>query len=103
MRAVLSTNARSFAGLTVLPLPVAVEMMAQSALLLQGGDPEVGRKGFLAAVDGVRLRGVVRAGDELAIDVVIAGKFGPLVRFSAKARRGRKVVATAEITVKTGQ
>ncbi len=102
VRAVVSADARSTQRLSTLPIPVAVEMMAQSALLLQGGDPAVGRKGFLVGLNRVRLRGVVRPGDELEIKVKIAGRFGPMVRFSARMLRGSKVVGTADITVKTG-
>jgi len=102
VRAVISSNSRSLAGLPWLPLPVAVEMMAQAALLLQGGDPEVGRKGFLVGVDRVRIRGAIRPGDELLIRVKIAARFGTLVRFSAEIFRGNHRVGNAEISVKTG-
>jgi len=103
VRVVVSTDARALRGLEALPLPVAVEMMAQAALLLQGGDPEVGRSGFLAALGRVRLRGVVRPGDELVARVRITARLGPLVRFSARLERGRRLVASAEISVKTGE
>lgn len=102
VRAVVSSNDFAQRAMPLLPLPVAVEMMAQAALLLQGGDPEVGRKGFLAAVGGVRLSGAIRPGDELAIRIRIAGRFGPMVRFSARMTRGTRLVGRAEITVKTG-
>lgn len=102
VRAVVTSNARAQQGLPLLSLPVAVEMMAQSALLLQGGDPEVGRRGFLAGVDRARIRGAIRPGDELVVRIRIAARFGPLVRFSARMMRGPKVVAQAEISVKTG-
>lgn len=102
VRAVVSANAFAQQALPLLPLPVAVEMMAQAALLLQGGDPEIGRKGFLAAVDRVRLTGAIRPGDELEIRIRIAGRFGPMVRFSAHMTQGSRAVGRAEITVKTG-
>lgn len=102
VRAVVSSDARAIRHLTFVPLPLAIEMMAQAALLLQGGDPATGRKGFLAGIGGARLLAAIRPGDELDIRVRMTARLGPVARFSASIWSGPRLVARSELSVKSG-
>jgi len=60
------------------------ELIAQSALLLEGGDADLGRRGFLAGIsDLVAVRQAV-PGDVLDVDVTVAGRFGDSVKFDGR-------------------
>lgn len=78
------------------------EVFAQAALLLQGGDPELGRRGFLAGIEGFEIGRVPRAGETLTVDVRLARRFGPIVRFEGEVRAGAERLAGGAILVRQG-
>ncbi len=60
------------------------ELIAQAALLLEGGDADLGRRGFLAGISDLVVTRAAVPGDVLDVDVVIAGRFGDSVKFDGK-------------------
>jgi hypothetical protein len=88
---------------TGFPTAVLAELVAQSALLLQGGDAALGRKGFLAGVSDFSVQRLPVAGDVLTIDVAIAGRLGDTVKFEGIVRDAEGgAVARGSVTVKQG-
>lgn len=85
------------AGTTLL-----AEAIAQAALLLQGGDPEVGRRGFLAGIDGFQVDRLPQPGDRLQIDVRLTARFGSIVKFEGEIRSGSETLARGGILVRQG-
>jgi hypothetical protein len=79
-----------------------VEAMAQSALLLEGGDPEIGRRGFLAGIDGFEATRAPRAGETLTVEVRLAAKFGAIVRFEGEVTADGERIARGGILVRKG-
>jgi 3-hydroxymyristoyl/3-hydroxydecanoyl-(acyl carrier protein) dehydratase len=79
------------------------EMLAQAVLLIEGGDADLGRTGFLAGISDFKIERLPDAGDILTIDVRLAGRLGSTVKFEGEIRddAGRKVAAGA-LTVKKG-
>ena len=61
VRACMTANAQSVRG-TGFPVAVLAELVAQSALLLQGGDAALGRKGFLAGLSDFSIERLPAAG-----------------------------------------
>jgi 3-hydroxymyristoyl/3-hydroxydecanoyl-(acyl carrier protein) dehydratase len=78
------------------------EALAQAALLLQGGDPEVGRRGFLAGIEGFEVERLPQAGDRLQIDVRLTRRFGSIVKFEGEVRSGSETLARGRILVRQG-
>ncbi len=78
------------------------EALAQAALLLQGGDPEVGRRGFLAGIDGFQVERLPQPGDKLEIDVRLTARFGFIVKFEGEVRCGSETLARGGILVRQG-
>lgn len=83
------------------PLLLA-EAIAQSALLLEGGDPEIGRSGFLAGLDNFTASRPPRAGERLSVAVRLAARFGPFVKFSGVVTSEGEEIARGEILVRRG-
>ncbi len=82
---------------------VLPEVIAQSALLLQGGDPDLGRTGFLAGVSGFTVERAPHAGETLNVDVKVAGQFGPIVKFEGSiSGDGGSPIASGAVTVRQG-
>ncbi|HWC64804.1 MAG TPA: hypothetical protein VG777_01895 [Thermoanaerobaculia bacterium] len=78
------------------------EAIAQSALLLEGGDPEIGRTGFLAGIDGFSLDRLPSPGERLSVDVSLVARYGPVVKFFGAIRGERGPVGSGEIVVRRG-
>ncbi len=79
------------------------ELMAQAALLLEGDDPESGARGFLAGFSGLTVERAPQAGDLLTVDVRVAGRLGPIVRFDGEVRDAAgQLVARGAFTVRKG-
>jgi hypothetical protein len=78
-------------------------MLAQAALLVQGGDAGIGRTGFLAGISDFVIEALPTAGDRLVIDVGMAGQFAGTVKFTGTIQRddGSRI-ASGSITVKQG-
>src|SRR5215813_2779719 len=79
------------------------EAIAQAALLLEGGDPEIGRRGFLAGIEGFRAVRLPEAGETLDISVRLAGRFGTIVKFEGEVRSDGEILASGAVLVKEGQ
>jgi 3-hydroxymyristoyl/3-hydroxydecanoyl-(acyl carrier protein) dehydratase len=78
------------------------EAVAQAALLLQGGDPEIGRRGFLAGIEDFQVERLPQAGENLEIDVRLIARFGSIVKFEGKVRSGSETLARGGILVRQG-
>lgn len=103
VRALVTANGRRTEAGEDLPPLTLVEVVAQAALLLEGGDPGIGRSGFLAGVSDFTFERTPHSGDLLEVDVRVAGVFGPVVRFEGTVTdaEGRRVCSGA-VTVKKG-
>jgi hypothetical protein len=100
VRACVTANAESVRA-TGFPAAVLAELVAQSALLLQGGDAALGRKGFLAGISDFSVERLPVAGDVLTVDVAIAGRLGDTVKFEGVVRDAEGgAVARGSVTVK---
>jgi len=87
------------------PLLLA-EAVAQSALLLEGGDAESARSGFLAGLEGFAFTRSPRAGETLEIRVRLAARFGAVARFDGEVRSldeaDEVAIATGAVLVRKG-
>lgn len=102
VRALVTVNGRGTLDGELPPLTL-VEVVAQAALLLEGGDPGIGRSGFLAGVSDFTFDRTPESGDVLAVDVRVAGVLGPIVRFEGVVTDGEgRRVASGAVTVKKG-
>lgn len=102
VRALVTMNGRRTLDGELPPLTL-VEVVAQAALLLEGGDPGIGRSGFLAGVSDFTFDRTPESGDVLAVDVRVAGVLGPIVRFEGVVTDGEgRRVASGAVTVKKG-
>jgi hypothetical protein len=103
VRARISANGRgSMGGGWRSPLLLA-ELIAQAALLLERGDPEAGRNGYLAGLDALEMTRAPEAGETLEVEVRLTGSFGPVFRFDGRVRSGDEVLATGGVLVKKGR
>jgi 3-hydroxymyristoyl/3-hydroxydecanoyl-(acyl carrier protein) dehydratase len=103
VRALVTVNGRRTEAGEALPPLTLVEVVAQAALLLEGGDPGMGRSGFLAGVSDFTFETAPRSGDLLEVDVRIAGVLGPIVRFEGTVTDGEgRRVCSGAVTVKKG-
>jgi 3-hydroxymyristoyl/3-hydroxydecanoyl-(acyl carrier protein) dehydratase len=102
VRAVVTANARGVAGGTF-GVPLVGELMAQAALLLEGGDPETAKGGFLAGFPELRVERAPEAGDVLTVEVRLTGKLGNVVKFEGTVRDGAEAeIARGSFQVKKG-
>jgi hypothetical protein len=103
VRALVTVNGRRTERGEALPPLTLVEVVAQAALLLEGGDPGIGRSGFLAGVSDFTFEREPASGDLLDVDVRIAGVLGPIVRFEGTVTDGEgRRVCSGSVTVKKG-
>jgi 3-hydroxymyristoyl/3-hydroxydecanoyl-(acyl carrier protein) dehydratase len=86
-------------GLGAMPPVLAVEMLAQAALVLLGGagDAGGGGGGLLAGVEEVAFHAPLRAGDRLEAHATVTGRFGRLVKARAWIARGGDTVVEGEL------
>lgn len=99
----LTANARGAMGKEWQSPLLLVEAIAQAALLLEGGDPAIGRRGFLAGIDGFRVDRAPRAGETLDVDVRLSARFGAIVRFEGEVSCEGEVLARGGILVRRGE
>jgi hypothetical protein len=78
------------------------EAIAQAALLLEGGDPDRARSGFLAGIENFSAERTPRAGETLEISVRLAARFGAVVRFDGEVQSGAEVLARGSVLVRQG-
>ena len=98
----LTANARGSMGARWGSSAFLVEALAQAALLLQGGDTEAGRKGFLAGIDGFEVSRLPEAGESLEVAVRLAARFGAVIKFEGEVRSGSETIARGSILVRQG-
>lgn len=79
------------------------EAIAQSALLLQGGDVEVGRTGFLAGIDRFDVAREPTPGERLSVEVSLVARYGAVVKFFGAIHGEPGPVASGEILVRHGE
>lgn len=84
------------------PLLLA-EAIAQSALLLEGGDADVGRRGFLAGIESFQAVRPPRAGEILRVNVRLTGRFGAIAKFEGEVTAGGETIARGGILVRKGE
>jgi 3-hydroxymyristoyl/3-hydroxydecanoyl-(acyl carrier protein) dehydratase len=78
------------------------EAVAQAALLLEGGEPEIGRRGFLAGIEDFEIHRIPEAGESLTVVVRLSARFGAVVKFEGEVRSGSETVARGAILVRRG-
>ena len=98
----LTANARGAMGPEWGSPVLLAEALAQAALLLQGGDVDAGRKGFLAGIDGFEVLRRPQAGESLEIVVRLAARFGAVLKFEGEVKSGADTVARGSILVRQG-
>jgi hypothetical protein len=102
VRATVTADAAAVRA-TAFPAAALAELVAQSALLLQGGDAALGRKGFLAGISDFSVESLPVPGDVLTVDVAIAGRLGETVKLEGVVTDGDgRAVARGAVTVKQG-
>ncbi len=102
VRATVSADAEAVRA-TGFRTAALAELVAQSALLLEGGDAALGRKGFLAGISDFSVERLPVAGDVLNVDVRIAGRFGDTVKLEGVVTDGDGgPVARGSVIVKQG-
>jgi 3-hydroxymyristoyl/3-hydroxydecanoyl-(acyl carrier protein) dehydratase len=93
-------------GAGAAPAMLAVEMMAQAALVLlarDGSGEGAGEgAGLLAGVDGLVFHSTLGAGDRLEAHADVAGRFGRLVKVRARLTRDGVVVAEGDLLLALG-
>jgi 3-hydroxymyristoyl/3-hydroxydecanoyl-(acyl carrier protein) dehydratase len=102
VRARVSANGRAAMGEAWASPLLYAEAIAQAALLLEGGDPELARNGFLAGIEGFTAERLPLAGETLEIAVKLAARFGAIVRFDGEVTSGSEVVARGSVLVRQG-
>ncbi len=98
----ISGNASQLRGAAELPAFLAVEVMAQSALVAlpepaSGDAPKEGGLGLLAGVRDVLFHAPLRPGDVLTAGATLVARLGPLLKIRAELRRDDSVVAEGEL------
>jgi 3-hydroxymyristoyl/3-hydroxydecanoyl-(acyl carrier protein) dehydratase len=99
----VSANGRAAMGETWQSPLLCAEAIAQAALLLEGGTAADGRRGFLAGIQDFRVERLPEAGETLEIEVRLAGRFGPLVRFDGRVSSEGREVAAGSVLVRQGR
>jgi len=102
VRATVTADAAAVRA-TGFPAAALAELVAQSALLLAGGDAALSRKGFLAGLSDFSVERLPEPGDVLLVDVTLAGRLGDAVKFEGVVTDGDGgAVARGAVTVKQG-
>jgi 3-hydroxymyristoyl/3-hydroxydecanoyl-(acyl carrier protein) dehydratase len=102
VRVRVSANARAAMG-AGWPSPLLyAEAIAQAALLLEGGDTEAGRRGYLAGLSDFESARLPLAGETLDVDVRLAGQFGSVFRFDGRVVSGEETLAKGSVLVRKG-
>ena len=79
------------------------EAIAQSALLLEGGDPEIGKSGFLAGIDRFAVDRMPEPGERLSVSVALVARYGAILKFSGSIEGEPGPIASGEILVRRGE
>jgi 3-hydroxymyristoyl/3-hydroxydecanoyl-(acyl carrier protein) dehydratase len=84
VRVRVSSNARAAMGEGWQSPLLLAEAVAQSALLLESGDAEAARRGFLAGLEDFAFTRSPRAGETLEVRVRLTARFGAVARFDGE-------------------
>ncbi|HEX4441542.1 MAG TPA: hypothetical protein VH854_15815 [Thermoanaerobaculia bacterium] len=103
VRIQVSANGRAAMGETWQSPFLCAEAIAQAALLLEGGTAADGRRGYLAGIQDFHVERLPEAGETLEVEVRIAGRFGPLVRFDGRVSSEGREVAGGSVLVRQGR
>ena len=103
VRVRVTANARAAMGESWNSPLLLAEVVAQAALLLQGGDPELARRGFLAGINDFEMERAPRAGETLEVDVKLVARFGAVLRFDGVVRSEGETVARGSVLVRQGE
>jgi 3-hydroxymyristoyl/3-hydroxydecanoyl-(acyl carrier protein) dehydratase len=98
----ISAGSRAAMGGAWASPALLAEAVAQAALLLEGGDAEAGRRGFLAGIEGFEIRRTPEAGETLTVDVRLSARYGAIVKFEGEVRSGSESIARGAILVRRG-
>jgi 3-hydroxymyristoyl/3-hydroxydecanoyl-(acyl carrier protein) dehydratase len=98
----VTAGARAAMGVAWASPALLAEAIAQAALLLTGGDPEAGRRGFLAGIEDFEILRLPQAGESLTVRVRLAARFGAVVKFEGEVRAGTERIAGGAILVREG-
>jgi 3-hydroxymyristoyl/3-hydroxydecanoyl-(acyl carrier protein) dehydratase len=96
----VSANDRAAGGEAWQSPLLLAEAIAQSALLLEGGDAGAGRTGFLAGLDGFEVKRSPRAGEMLEVRVRLSARFGAIVKFDGEVSCGAETLARGSVLVR---
>lgn len=96
----ISANGRAAMGEEWRSPLLLAEAVAQSALLLEGGDAEAARRGFLAGLEGFEFARSPRAGETLEIRVRLTARFGAVARFDGEVLAGGDAIAKGAVLVR---
>ena len=96
-------NSRAAMGERWISPLLLAEAIAQAALLLEGGDADLGRRGFLAGIEGLELFRSPFAGETLTVDVRLTARFGAMVRFDGSVQAGDETIARGAVLVRKGE
>lgn len=102
VRARVSANGRAAMGEQWRSGLLLAEAIAQATLLLEAGDPEDGKRGYLAGIQELEITRPPQAGETLEIEVRLAGRFGPVFRFDGRVLSGDEVLASGSVLVRKG-
>jgi 3-hydroxyacyl-[acyl-carrier-protein] dehydratase len=100
VRVSISSNSRAAMGEEWRSPLLLAEAIAQSALLLEGGDADLGRRGFLAAIENFRALRPPRAGEVLRVNVRLSARFGAIAKFEGVVRSDGETIAEGGILVR---
>jgi 3-hydroxymyristoyl/3-hydroxydecanoyl-(acyl carrier protein) dehydratase len=99
----VSANGRGAMGERWQSPLLCAEAIAQAALLLEGGTAADGRRGFLAGIQDLRVQRPPEAGETLEVEIRLAGRFGPLVRFDGRVSCEGEEIAAGSVLVRQGR
>jgi 3-hydroxyacyl-[acyl-carrier-protein] dehydratase len=99
----VSANARASMGDAWPSRLLLAEAIAQSALLLEGGDADLGRRGFMAGLEGLELLRSPEPGETLLVEVRLAARFGAMVKFEGVVMSGEETLARGAVLVRKGE
>jgi len=99
----VTSGQRAFSGAQWGMSALLAEAIAQSALLLEGGDPEIGKSGFLAGIDRFSVDRPPVAGERLSISISLVARYGPIVKFFGSIEGEPGPIASGEILVRRGE
>jgi len=99
----VTSGQRAFSGARWGMSALLAEAIAQSALLLEGGDPEIGKSGFLAGIDRFSVDRPPVAGERLSVSISLVARYVSLVKFFGYIVGEPGPIARGEILVRRGE